>query len=59
MGQQLPGAEWGRKLPGVTNGTPAQTSICWRLIARFEPGRTDGGWHNGWEDALYGKRRTD
>ncbi len=59
MGQTLPGAECRGKLPGVTNGTGAQTSICWRLKARFEPGRTDGGWHNGWDDALYGKRCTD
>ena len=46
---------------GSSHGTEAghQTSICWRSKARFEPGRTDGGRQNGWEDALYGKRCTD
>ncbi len=50
-------AKWngGTKWSRVTNGMAAQTSICWRLKARPEPGRTDGGWQNGWDDALYGK----
>ena len=59
---QRPGAarEPGRAKPGgVTDGTAAQTSICWRLkpgLSRAEP---MAGGRNGWDDALYGKRCTD
>jgi hypothetical protein len=52
--------ELGRIKPGgVTDGTAAQTSICWRLkpgLSRAEP---MAGGRNGWDDALYGKRCTD
>ena len=44
----------------VTHGTATETGICWRVKARLLPGSgTRGGWQNGWDDALYGKRRTD
>ena len=34
-GAEAAGRRLERKLPGVTNGTAAQTSICWRLKARL------------------------